>query len=139
MNELSKKAIYDIYCIMKEYLRYENLEDEESYSELFYEIEKRKLIIPSDIYDKIVAFIDDNIASYVHEDAEHRCEKCFENDNVAINQDGNYEIKDIDALEKIMIIYQEQLYRLNKKLDDFAMQELRPYLIDKAEEIAMHL
>ena len=38
-----------------------------------------------------------------------------------------------------MIIYQEQLYKLNKKLDDFAMQELRPYLIDKTEEIDMHL
>ena len=135
MNELSKKAIYDIYCIIKEYLRYENLEDEESYSELFYEIEKRKLIIPSAIYDKIVAFIDDNIASYVHEDAEHSGKECFANDNVATN----YEIKDIDSLEKIMVIYQEQLYKLNKKLDDFAMQELRPYLIDKTEEIDMHL
>lgn len=135
MNELSKKAIYDIYCIIKEYLRYENLEDEESYNELFYEIEKRKLIIPSAIYDKIVAFIDDNIASYVHEDAEHSGKECFANDNV----ETNYEIKDIDALEKIMIIYQEQLYKLNKKLDDFAMQELRSYLIDKTEEIDMHL
>ena len=88
------------------------------------DIDKKKLVLPEIIFNAILQFMDNVVEEYVFE-AEYpdftKEEAEYEN--------GVMNIKTDAAFNKLMSHFLERLQELDKKIDQFAEQELRAYLL----------
>ena len=56
MNEFSRQQIMECYSLMKDYVTSDEVESEDAYCEMRYQLEKKKIAIPHIIFEKILAF-----------------------------------------------------------------------------------
>lgn len=131
LNVLTKKAIFEVYCQWKDYLYDQDVEDAEVFSRVYYEMEKCRLIIPEFLYRKINEFVHLNIAPIVYENS---LREGFMAENEGANQNGYFEIEDDESAKKMLAYYTEKILEIDEKFDEFAMEELQPYLLDSDQE-----
>lgn len=124
VSEFQKQQIMEIYEVLKNFVSEMNIENEDEYYRIRAVIERKHLVLPDTIFNTILQFMDNVVEEYVFE-AEYpdftKEEAEYEN--------GVMNIKTDAAFNKLMSHFLERLQELDKKIDQFAEQELRAYLL----------
>ena len=123
-TDFQKQQIMEIYEVLKNFVSEMNIENEDEYYRIRAVIERKQLVLPDTIFNTILQFMDNVVEEYVFE-AEYpdftKEEAEYEN--------GVMNIKTDAAFNKLMSHFLERLQELDKKIDQFAEQELRAYLL----------
>ena len=124
VSEFQKQQIMEIYEVLKNFVSEMNIENEDEYYRIRAVIERKQLVLPDTIFNTILQFMDNVVEEYVFE-AEYpdftKEEAEYEN--------GVMNIKTDAAFNKLMSHFLERLQELDQKIDQFAEQELRAYLL----------
>ena len=124
ISEFQKQQIMDIYEALKKYVSEMDIENEDEYYRIRAVIERKKLVLPEAIFNAIWQFMDNVVEEYVF-DAE---DPAFTEEE-AEYENGVMNIKTDAAFNKLMSKFLERLQELDEKIDQFAEQELRAYLL----------
>lgn len=124
ISEFQKQQIMDIYEALKKYVSEMDIENEDEYYRIRAVIERKKLVLPETIFNAIMQFMDNVVEEYVF-DAE---DPAFTEEE-AEYENGVMNIKTDAAFNKLMSHFLERLQELDEKIDQFAEQELRAYLL----------
>lgn len=124
VSEFQKNQIMEIYEALKSFVSEMAIENEDEYYRIRSVIARKKLVLPDTIFNTILQFMDNVVEEYVFE-AEYQAftEEEAEYENGVMN------IKTDAAFNKLMSQFLERLHELDKKIDQFAEQELRAYLL----------
>lgn len=126
LSTFNKQCIYNCYCLMKDVVSSENIEDNDYLCDKMHEIEKYKITMPEELYAKIDAFIMKNIAPIAEPDFWQELQKPEYGET---NQKGCFEVNSEESLKSICGLFMKRVFELNQIVDSFAEKELRPYLI----------
>ena len=88
------------------------------------DIDKKKLVLPETIFNAILQFMDNVVEEYVF-----KAEYPAFTEEEAEYENGVMNIKTDAAFNKLMSHFLERLQELDEKIDQFAEQELRAYLL----------
>ena len=88
------------------------------------DIDKKKLVLPETIFNAILQFMDNIVEEYVF-----KAEYPAFTEEEAEYENGVMNIKTDAAFNKLMSHFLERLQELDEKIDQFAEQELRAYLL----------
>jgi len=127
LTDINKQAIFTMYKLMKDYLLSDKVEDEDHYSEMWSELETQKLLVPTDLCDKVSDFVNENLEPIVS-DPEKTFEKCYDK-KFCYLEDGSWHVKDEASMKQIAINYYGAIFEILDKLEAFAQKEMRPYLL----------
>ena len=128
LTDFNKNAILRCYELMKDYLHDDAMEDEECFSQMFAEIEKQRIAIPGEVYEKIGQFIDENLAPIVYE-REETYSECYSEDIGFYNEEGIWEVRDEESMKRMCMAFIMRTMEIEQELDKFAMDELHPLLV----------
>lgn len=124
VSEFQKQQIMDIYEALKKYVSEMDIENEDEYYRIRAVIERKKLVLPETIFNAILQFMDNVVEEYVFE-----AEYPDFTEEEAEYENGVMNIKTDAAFNKLMSHFLERLQKLDEKIDQFAEQELRAYLL----------
>lgn len=124
VSEFQKQQIMEIYEALKNFVSGMDIENEDEYYRIRAVIERKKLVLPETIFNAIMQFMDNVVEEYVF-DAEY---PTFTGEE-AEYENGVMNIKTDAAFNKLMSHFLERLQELDEKIDQFAEQELRAYLL----------
>ena len=124
VSEFQKQQIMDIYEALKKFVSGMDIENEDEYYRIRSVIERKKLVLPKTIFNAILQFMDNIVEEYVFE-AEY---PAFTEEE-AEYENGVMNIKTDAEFNKLMSQFLERLQELDEKIDQFAEQELRAYLL----------
>lgn len=124
VSEFQKQQIMEIYEVLKNFVSEMNIENEDEYYRIRAMIERKKLVLPGTIFNAILQFMDNVVEEYVFE-----AEYPDFTEEEAEYENGVMNIKTDAAFNKLMSHFLERLRELDKKIDQFAEQELRAYLL----------
>lgn len=128
LSDFNKAAIFKCYERMKEYLHDEDVENENCFYQMYAAIEIQRIAMPDTVYEKIRAFMDDVLAPVIYE-REKTFSECYSEEIGYFNEEGNWEVKNEECGRKMCMAFLMKILEIEQKLDEFAMKELRPYLI----------
>lgn len=117
-----------MYELMKDYLHDENMDDEDCFSRMWSEVQKYRILVPYEIYDKVNVFIDNNLAPIIYE-RESTYAACYTDDIGHYNEEGAGVIKSEEALKQMCMNFMLKTVEIEEALDRFALKELQPYLV----------
>lgn len=100
------------------------IENEDEYYRIRAVIERKQLVLPETIFNAILQFMDNVVEEYVFE-----AEYPDFTEEEAEYENGVMNIKTDAAFNKLMSHFLERLQELDEKIDQFAEQELRAYLL----------
>lgn len=95
---------------------------------MWMEVDKQKLLIPAELFDKIMGFIDEHLAPIVF-DAEKTYADCYNDELGFYNDNGAWVGRDKEASKKIILYFYLKNGEIESELDEFAMKEFQPYLM----------
>lgn len=124
VSEFQKQQIMEIYEVLKNFVSEMNIENEDEDYRIRAMIERKKLVLPGTIFNAILQFMDNVVEEYVFE-----AEYPDFTEEEAEYENGVMNIKTDAAFNKLMSHFLERLQELDKKIDQFAEQELRAYLL----------
>ncbi|RGO54815.1 hypothetical protein [Dorea formicigenerans] len=124
VSEFQKQQIMEIYEVLKNFVSEMDIEDEDEYYKIRAVIERKKLVLPEAIFNAIWQFMDNVVEEYVL-----NAEKPAFTEEEAEYENGVMNIKTDAAFNKLMSQFLERLQELDEKIDQFAEQELRAYLL----------
>ena len=124
VSEFQKQQIMEIYEVLKNFVSEMNIENEDEYYRIRTVIERKQLVLPDTIFNTILQFMDNAVEEYVFE-----AEYPDFTEEEAEYENGVMNIKTDAAFNKLMSHFLERLQELDKKIDQFAEQELRAYLL----------
>ena len=124
VSEFQKQQIMEIYEVLKNFVSEMNIENEDEHYRIRAMIERKKLVLPGTIFNAILQFMDNVVEEYVFE-----AEYPDFTEEEAEYENGVMNIKTDAAFNKLMSHFLERLQELDKKIDQFAEQELRAYLL----------
>ena len=124
VSEFQKQQIMEIYEVLKNFVSEMDIEDEDEYYKIRAVIERKKLVLPEAIFNAIWQFMDNVVEEYVL-----NAEKPAFTEEEAEYENGVMNIKTDAAFNKLMSKFLERLQELDEKIDQFAEQELRAYLL----------
>lgn len=125
VSNFSKQQILDCYGMM---IKFVSGKEEILLQELYTleaKIAKRRISIPKDIYDKIISFVDVNLAPLIDERRYHWCteEECGQYDH-----DGNFVQMTYEQKRNYDERRLELFYERLRLVEEFGMRELYPVL-----------
>lgn len=126
-SDVSKMSIQKCYDILKDYLHSDDVENEECYVEMRMEIDKLKISIPNDIFQKIVEFIDKEIDPIIYE-SDKVFASLYTEEYGFMDGAGVFHIKGEEEFKQILGKHIEIMIGIENKLDEFAVSELAPIL-----------
>ena len=124
VSEFQKQQIMDIYVALKKIVSAMDIENEDEYYRIRAVIERKKLVLPETIFNAILQFMDNIVEEYVFD-----AERPAFTEEEAEYENGVMNIKTDAAFNKLMSHFLERLQELDEKIDQFAEQELRAYLL----------
>ena len=124
VSEFQKQQIMEIYEVLKNFVSEMNIENEDEYYRIRAVIERKQLVLPDTIFNTILQFMDNVVEEYVFE-AEY---PAFTEEE-AEYENGVMNIKTDAAFNKLMSQFLERLQELDEKIDHFAVNELKDYLL----------
>lgn len=124
VSEFQKQQIMEIYEVLKNFVSEMNIENEDEYYRIRAVIERKKLVLPETIFNAIMQFMDNVVEEYVFD-----AERPAFTEEEAEYENGVMNIKTDAAFNKLMSHFLERLQELDEKIDQFAEQELRAYLL----------
>lgn len=130
MNELSnftKQCIFDCYCLMKDCVSFEHIEDFEFVNSSFESINRFKIALPSEIYAKIDEFVTQTLHPII--DDPNFFSSTIAPEFGEKNAAGVFVINSEDSCNNIIEAFLKITIDLEHRLYVFAEQELQPYLI----------
>lgn len=127
LSDFNKQAIYKMYELMKDYL-HDEYDNEETFNNMWSEVQKLQLIVPDEVYKKVSDFIDNSLAPIVYEQ-EKVFSNCFTDEIGYYTEEGSWKIRDEEAFKKMALNINIKIIEIEESLDSFAMKELRPYLM----------
>ena len=128
LTDFNKQAIHSCYMLMKDYIRSDEVEDEECFANMCAEVEKYRIAIPQEVYEEISKCIDEFLAPIVYEN-HVTFAQCFTDDLGSFDNEGVWHMKDEEAVRKSCMYFMMKLVEIEKSVDDFAMKKLYPILI----------
>lgn len=120
--------IFECLEHMRDYLNSDNVESMDKFIELYERISRHNVAIPTEIFDKIDSFIDETLAPIVYEPTTAFAD-CYSDDIGTFDFAGKFIPKDKDATNQFCLNYMQTLCDIRQELEDFARDELHPYLI----------
>lgn len=127
ISDFNKQAIYKMYELMKDYL-HDEYDNEETFNNMWSEVQKLQLIVPDEVYKKVSDFIDNTLAPIVYEQ-EKVFSNCFTDEIGYYTEEGSWKIRDEEAFKKMALNINIKIIEIEESLDTFAMKELRPYIL----------
>lgn len=124
VSEFQKEQIMEIYEALKSFVSEMAIENEDEYYRIRAVIERKQLVLPETIFNAILQFMDNVVEEYVFE-----AEYPDFTEEEAEYENGVMNIKTDAAFNKLMSHFLERLQKLDEKIDQFAEQELRAYLL----------
>lgn len=128
LTDFCKKNVMDCYGIMKAYIRSDDMESAECFTEMCLEIDKRKVGMPKIIFDKIEAFVNENLAPIIYE-REDVFAECYSEKLGRFDEDGTFCLISEEATYQFIINFMKKLAEIEELLEKFGMEELHPYLV----------
>lgn len=127
MNDFVRQKIFECYNLMKDYVRSEEVESEDAYCEMRYQLEKKKIAIPQEIFAKIASFADVELGKIIY-DYENTFAATKTDELGYIDEDGCFNYSDEEATFKGIILSLDIILKIERKLDNFGEEELSPIL-----------
>lgn len=109
LTDFQKAQVYELYLELRQFVTDMQIEDENQYYCLRHSVELRKIILPDDIYQAFIRFLEDVLETYVFSDLALR-----------LTSDDN--VENIAQFFKL-------LRSLEEKIEKFAEENLKQYLI----------
>lgn len=128
-SDFVKRQIMECYTLMKDYLRSENVEDENTYCEMRSEMDKRKIAIPKSVYEKITNFANEHLDPIIY-DEKNTFASLYTEDIGYYDKKGVFHTRSEEKTIEFCGRFLDILLKIEQELDDFAMKELYPILID---------
>ena len=128
LTDANKQALFKMYELMKEYLHDDNLEYEDCFSHMWYEIQKYRILVPNELFSIINDFIDNYLAPIIYE-PEITYAACYTDEIGNYNDEGAWVVKSEEARKQMCINFMLKNIEIEEALDRFAVKELQPYLI----------
>ena len=127
ISEVTRQAILSCYISMREYLRSDEVESEERFIEMEYEVQKLKIAIPQFVFGEIEGFIDKELAPIIY-DKKTVFASCYTDDIGTFDDDGRFRTTSEEGTYKRMTRFTETLFNIEKKLEEFGENNLRQYV-----------
>ena len=124
-SELGKENIQKCYELLKDHIASMEVEDEQRLADLTSEIDKLKLAIPPEIYEKIEIFIKEEFFPMVYE-YERVFEALHKKEYGEYDENHTFCVKREEEMQKIIMEYFKILLSVDEKLEKFASEELAP-------------
>lgn len=126
-SELGKENLQKCYELLKDHIASMEVESEQRLADLSLEIDKLKFAIPTEIYEKIRGFIEQEFFPMVYE---YECifEALHNEEYGEYNENHVFCVKGEEQMQKIIMEYFEILFSVDEKLEKFALEELAPIL-----------
>lgn len=126
-SDITKQNIQKCFSIIKNYLESWEVEDESRYAEMTVAIDRLKVAIPKDIFDKIMDFIKCEIAPLVYEH-DTIFSSMYKEEYGHYDENHVFVIKD-GKLNKVLEEYLKIVMDVEKRFDEFSTKELSPILL----------
>lgn len=126
-SDFVKKNIFECYSLMKNYLHSDDIEEEETYCIMRFELEKKRISIPKHIFKKISDFADEYLDPIIY-DYDNLFKECYASD-IGYYENDVFHIYTEEGTMKHIGRFFNKIIEIENKLDDFAMNELYYILI----------
>lgn len=126
-TDFNKQCIFNCYAIMKDCVSFEHFDDADYIYSALSKLEQNKLALPTALCLSITSFIQDTLLPIV-EDPDFFSEAMTPEIGF-YNEQGIFEISSDESCRKHFCILCKISDDLNNKVDSFAEQHMKPYLI----------
>lgn len=128
LTDFTKNCIFQCYNLMRDCTDTDNIENTEFIYSVFRKIERYKVTIPMEIYNNINNFVEETLYPIV-DDPDFFSSTTLPEYGSFDEERGSFVVNSEESLKKIMISFFQISIDMERKVDDFAMKHLRPYLI----------
>lgn len=128
LSSFNKQCLFECYALMKDCVNPEHIEDEEFIYSAFRKIEGYKIVLPADIYNQMDNFIRENLYP-ITDDPDFFSSTHLPEFGTFDEEKGSFVVNSEESLKKIMVNFFQISIDLEHKLDDFAIEHIRPYLL----------
>jgi len=126
LPNISHQALFEIYNLVKDYFRDEQMQEEDCFAQLWGNLDRYKIILPASIHKTIMDYIDTNIAPIIYEPEKTYpdcfTEKCGHHDK----ERNTFVIDDIEEITKRFIL---TTIKLEEEFDQFFLETLTPHIL----------
>lgn len=126
-SQTCQNSISECYSILKHYVNSDNAEDEEHYLSMRLEIETLKLALPTELFNKIITFIESEISPLVYEQ-DTIFASMYSEEYGFVDDNGIFNIKGEDEFIQMIGKYIQVMIGVEEKLEAFSVQEFFPIL-----------
>ncbi len=126
-TDFNKQYIFNCYTIMKDCVSFEHIDDEEYTQSALAKLELNKLTLPTTLCSSLTSFIQNTLLPIV-EDPDFFSETMTPEIG-SFNEKGNFVISSEESFKKYFCILCKISADLDNKVDTFAEQYMKPYLI----------
>lgn len=126
-SDFSKSRIKIVYDLIYDYLTELSVEDEDALCNLQMKIDKEKIAMPTEIYEKFQWFIEEHLEPFVY-NPEEAFGAFHSEENGCFDEDGVFHIKEGRVIVSVLE-FMDAICKKQKALERFAMDELYPILV----------
>lgn len=127
LNDFSKDAVFKCYSLMKSYLTGEDVEDKDAFCKMSDEVNKYRICIPPELFDKISNFIDNELSPIVYAPYETFSD-CYLDDIGEFDENDCFHIYEGEEI-RFACGFFDTIFNIEKSLDELAMREFYPLLV----------
>lgn len=114
-NEFTKRSLFSVNRILKQYLHNGDIEDEDCYCDMISEVELERPAIPDPLFKEIENFIQTNIAPYI-----------YGAENEPVEDEEGYQTD--EAVKQLLANYFKVIMDIEAKWDAYASEKLYPII-----------
>ncbi len=126
LTDFNKQCIYECYSLLRDCVA-EKIANKGHVATAFRKVEQYRITLPSDLYERIYNFMRENISPIIENPDFFSAIYSPEYGNY--NDDGDFVVNSEESLNKQFLTLVSISIDLENKIDAFAMEYMRPYLI----------
>lgn len=126
-NQLTKKSLMEVSRIIKNLLQSGDVTQEKDYCEMLSKLELEKPAIPEELFDRIMAFIKQNIEPLVY-DYDNVFAELHSPDNGYFDEDLVFHIHSDKCFATMLVQYYGIILGVEKKWNEFCSEKLAPII-----------
>lgn len=126
-SEFVKGNIMKCYDLIMEYLHSDEIESEEVFCKMRANVHKLKVGIPKDIFDKIEDCVDTHVEPMIYDEAFWA--ELYTEDIGYYDDENTFHLLSEEAIYKQAGLFYSKIFEVERKVEEFAMEELYPILV----------
>ena len=127
-TDFVKRNVGKAYELLIDFIRSEDVENEDAYCKMRMELKKLKVAIPKDIYDKIEDIADEYLDPIIYDNQNFFAELYTEEIGY-FDEKETFHMRDEAATFKFLELFLIKIRDVEKKIEKFGMEEIYPILV----------